>query len=589
MKLLLPLLLLSASPMLFGQSEKNIETEVKEVKLHLTGGEALHVAKISLVAGKNSLVFTGLSPKINAQSVRVENIDGKANILSITSKVNFMKEVKKSKELLLLEDSLSTLQLKFQENADLLGAYNTELAMLSNNLKIGGENNGVTTAELTKMADFFRSRHMELNLNISRIGRDQKKTQERISQINRQFQELNSKQARPTSEVYVVLDSKLGGLADFELKYVMTHCGWSPMYDLLAEDISKPLTMRYRAMAYNNTGVDWNNVKVSLTSADPLRSASQPQLTPWALNYYSAANMAKVYDNKNNYYNSNEIQQQSVGRAQMNLSQSNSNDVYAESDKATYSAGARDDGNDTYVDGVKVRGNVGTNQPASGGTFQTIELGEMDADFDIPQLYTIPSDDKPYSMDIITHTLKATYKHYAVPKMEKDVFLLAQVTGWEDLSLISGPINVFNGGRYIGRSFLDTRNLSDTLDLSLGRDQKVLVSRVKKEELSSKQTFSGNRKVTYAYQLSVKNNHPLPISLELLDQIPVSEQKDIVVSLNESSGANLDPSTGILKWDLKVAANEKKVQEMGFSVKHPANREVKFKKVSERILTPRYF
>ncbi len=210
--------------------------------------------------------------------------------------------------------------------------------------------------------------------------------------------------------------------------------------------------------------------------------------------------------------------------------------------------------------------------------YSEIQVSELSAEFEIKIPYTIPSDAKPYLVDVTTYNLPATYQHFCAPKIDRDAFLLARITGWEDLNLVEGPANVYFGGTYVGRSYINTQSTDDTLNLSLGRDRKILVTRVKQKDLTSTKYIGSTKKETYAFEISMKNNSKSAINLEMIDQIPISMQGDISVEPIELSKAELDPITGKLKWKFTLQPDELKKIELEFSVKYPKNKNIAKKK-----------
>ncbi len=309
-------------------------------------------------------------------------------------------------------------------------------------------------------------------------------------------------------------------------------------------------------MAYNNTSIDWEDVKITLSTADPYQSASKPLLSPWMLSQHNFA-----------MNNSNFQQGQGRLNSQVQVMDNSFNDN-------------------------ELAGDASIPLPSAPGggvvRFEQIEVSELSNDFVIAEPYSIPADHKPYSIDIITHDLDATFKHYVVPKLDKDAFLLAQITGWEDLDLIDGPMNVYHGDSYIGEANLSTRTLRDTLDLSLGRDKNVIVTRVKQKELSKKQLFGSDRKVTLAYKINIKNNHNKPIDIEVQDQIPISNDKDITVTLTDKDNAEYTKPTGKLIWKFNnIPSGEKRVIDFSFTIKHPKSKPIQYEKKRNRVV-PRY-
>ena len=223
-------------------------------------------------------------------------------------------------------------------------------------------------------------------------------------------------------------------------------------------------------------------------------------------------------------------------------------------------------------------------------TRAVLDVPEFNADFPIETPYSIPSDMKPYSIDIDTYSLPVSYKFFSVPKLEKDAFLLAQIVGWEDLNLVSGPVNIFQGNRYIGQSNLDIRNLSDTLSVSLGRDKDVVVTRMKVKGKVRNQLLGSTKKSAVAYNISVRNTHNYPIDIQIQDQVPISNDKEVIVSIDEMANASYEEKIGVLTWSLHLEPAQTKTIEFGFNIRYPKNKTVHIQyKKSRQMEQMRYF
>ena len=551
LKLLVCLLIMQPA---FAQiQEHTVESKIESVKIYLQGAEVIRTKAISLKTGKHRLILSGLSPNINAQSIQVTSSKN-TSILSITNKTNFLKPKTAKGNTKIMLDSIQMLRFELQALDDFKKAFAKEEEILRQNQNLKGTEKGLTTDDLIKVANFYRTRFREIYKERTRINRSVNDINQTISRLNGQLSQLNSGSS-PTSEVYLELKVKSSGTTKVKVRYVVANAGWSPIYDLRAGELNEPINLNYRALAFNNTGVDWNEVNITLSTADPNQSASKPLLAPWRLNQNSVASSAQF--------------QQGQGRT-------NSLNIQITDNMAR---------NDFTLDNSMPTGTeVGTRI-----RFETIEISELSNDFVIDEPYSLPADSKPYSIDIKNNDLNASYRHYAVPKMEKDAFLLAQITGWEALDLIDGPMNIYHKESYVGQANLSTRTLRDTLDLSLGRDKNVIVTRVKQKELSKKQFFGSDNKVTRAYKISVKNNHRFPITIEIQDQIPLSTNKVIEVTLIDKSRADYTANTGKMIWTFKkMKQGEQKSINFSFSIKHPKGMEVKYEKKRSRV-TPRYY
>ncbi len=214
-----------------------------------------------------------------------------------------------------------------------------------------------------------------------------------------------------------------------------------------------------------------------------------------------------------------------------------------------------------YYDGTSIRGS----RASSTTTYidNSIATRVANLEFKIKIPYNVPSDGEDYSIKIKEVSTEVDYVFYAVPKLEEEAFLTANMTNWVDLDLLSGFANIFYQGTYVAETYLDVYMSKDTLPISLGRDRNVIVERVGNKNKNDK-TFIGNSvKETVAWDITVRNNRKTPINLIIQDQYPLSELKSVEVGLIEAPGAKNEAKTGFLTWELNLNSGEKK--ELGFS------------------------
>ncbi len=170
--------------------------------------------------------------------------------------------------------------------------------------------------------------------------------------------------------------------------------------------------------------------------------------------------------------------------------------------------------------------------------------------------------------------MPATYRYHAVPKLEAAAFLLARITDYGQYNLLAGQANVFFGDTYVGQVALNPQVTGDTLLVSLGRDEKIVVKRNRIKEKTGKKILSGVQKETYAYEITVRNNKGVPIEIEILDQIPLTRRKEIIVKLEDKSGAEYDVTSGRILWNIKIDANKSKVLDLEYTVEYPEGQTV---------------
>lgn len=502
----------------------------------LSGAELTSSAKINLVKGENELLFTNVAGDVNSQSLTVKATNGVV-VECATFQNNFLAAESLSPKAKELKDSIELLK----ENKELTGnkikVLNEQLTVLKDNGKVGGANTGLSVAELVKMLDLINVR-MEGYLNQrSKLEEQQKKTDERIVKLTKQLDEEQKKDYQPGGQLLVKFYAKEATSTSVSIDYVVPHAGWSPTYDIMADDANSPVKLFYKVNIYQNSGVKWNNIRLSLSTGNPQEGVDAPVMSPWNLSFYTPP----VYNRTN--ASAPRMYQKSMR---------------AEGDAV--SAGAASD--------LKA-------EETSINNYVSVDNAGINTNFDIDLPYTIPSDGQQHLVAIKKYDVPASYRYFVVPKMDKDAFLQAQITGWEDLNLLPGQTNIFYEGTYVGQGYMDVRNVKDTMTISLGRDKKIVVKREQDKKLRSVKTIGTNIRETFAYTISIRNTRKEKINLTVQDQQPVSNDKDIVLEDKTTGDASeYDEATGIMKWNVSLAPNESKSISFGYTVKYPKGKTI---------------
>ena len=167
------------------------------------------------------------------------------------------------------------------------------------------------------------------------------------------------------------------------------------------------------------------------------------------------------------------------------------------------------------------------------------------------------------------YELDALYEYYCAPKLDADAFLTAKILNWDEYNFLEGEASLFFEGKYIGKSILDTRNTADTLTLSLGRDGNVVVNREKKKDYTSRQFVGANQKIMFKYEISIRNKKDQPITIVVVDQVPLSNDKEIVVDKIEDSKASHEEDSGLLTWKKQITAGKTETINFSYAIKYP--------------------
>jgi uncharacterized protein (TIGR02231 family) len=514
--------------------EKTIESSPAEVTVFLSGAELRYQTELKFNEGQNTFRFIGLPSSINLNSISF-NLGESIKILSISGEINYEGKLKASKERLLLEDSVNYFEEEQTKLANELAVWKAEGDLLeANKGRIGGSN-GASLLDLQNFATYYRNRTKEIAEKSREINKKIADIQKKNSKLIKALDKIKAQDATPAFELTLIAIAKEAKNIQAKWSYVITEAGWSPLYDLRAKGVDKPIQFTYKGNIFNNSGVNWQKVKLTLSTADVMQNTTPPDLTAWKLDFVNNND----YQQMSNNYNYN-IQQQALSMNELDESRAGS---------------------------VDRAGNMSV-------AYADIAVSELSTEFDIKELYSIPSDNKAYAVEINEYQLKADYNYVCTPKLDKDAFLIAKILGWETLNLIEGAANIYYNDSYIGKTTINLRKADDTLQVSLGRDKKVIVNRIKKQDFSSRKFLSSTVRELYTYEISVRNTNNTPIYLELIDQLPVSSNSEIEVEVLEISSAARNAETGLLTWKVNLAQGEAKTYTLSYAFKHPRSKKV---------------
>lgn len=527
-------------------AETRIPSRITEATVYRSGAKLTNVASVRLTAGSNQIVFEKLPVDLNPNSIQVR-IEGKADLLSaFFRRATIELNQPNGAAIKALQDSIETVNdriLRLMAENDILNKE--ESSLQDNQKRVGaGENSTLSVNDWKEMTQYYRTRLTEIKNRQLEITFQRRKEDRLMAGMNERLRKLNHRETQTLGEIVLQIESATAQTLNISCVYFISQAYWTPAYDLRAEAVDKPLRMVYKAVVSQQSGFDWQAVKLKLSSARPLSNNNRPILTPQYIDYYVARPIRDLDDGL------------AAGRGNVyNLSQVRSED---RRDMAKPSAGPGDIGEVVVTDEEVV-----------------LEENASGEEFEITAPQSIVSGAEPQTVRYKEEQMDAIYQYHAVPKMDPGVFLLAKIPNYGRYGLLSGTAQIFFKDTYVGQSEIDTKTVSDTLLLSLGRDEDISIKRVKPTDLAYTPKFLNNfKRELVAYDIVVKNNKKIPINIEILDQIPVSKQDDITVELEEKSGAQYSADFGKLLWHLEVPAYGSKTLRFKYWLKYPKDRTV---------------
>ena len=585
------------------EDAKTIKSKLTEATVFLVGAELTHTATATLVKGDNELRIEKLSPTIDRNSIKV-----KANNSVIISAFEFstddllmkkpnegrIKQISDSIEL--INGQLDKLKLEMKIDGD--------LTLL---LKKGIDKNMLDTLEISdliKVMEYYQKKSTEIDTRQLNNRDKQKNLEKLISELNQQLKKENIKEYEKTGVLQIRCTTPLATNATFTISYYTHLAQWTPFYDINVASTDKPIKIVSKAKVSQRTTVDWNNVKLSLSTSTPNSNKVAPLFSTWFLQYVAPVQTYRapiVAQNKYSY--SEKVSEE------MDISEMLSGRVAGVDIKVRGSNSISQNATPLYVvDGIPmddiseippemikditvlkdasataIYGSRGENGVIVVTTkeisdYVVTEENMLSQTFNIDLPYTIPGDGKEQNIELQTQNIAAEYQYYCAPKLNAETFLLAEIPNWEKLNLLSGNANITYDGTYIGETYINASSTHEKLSLTLGADKRIAVKRELLKDFSSSKILGNNVKQVYSYKLTVKNNRNIPVRFVLKEQYPQSTNKEIEtvwLKAETTTPTFVKEDVGVITWEEELSAGATKEYKFSYSIQYPKGKVVK--------------
>lgn len=524
-------------------AQKQVSAKLDSVTVFLRGATLYHSANATLKSGSQEIVIDGLSPDIALNSLKVQ-----ANGVLISA-MEFEKDYITPKEetakLKKLSDSLDFYQKQLQEARDELTVHQHLLKMLTdgtlNNME--KKDGTVTVAEINANMELYTSKAKTLQ---SSINQDNKKIEKLVETVNRLKMQINQDKQDSdveTGVVYLSISVPNNVTTVFNISYYTEDAGWQPHYDINIPGLDKPITMQAKAEVQQETGLDWNNVRLTLSNARPNRTNTVPVFRTWFLRFarnYSA-DMSDARSNRASNYVSN----------------SNVSAALSSCEGVTAT-----DGTNKKVVSTRMEDYI------------SIDEQDVHVNYKIAVPYNIPGNGNEQLVDLVNYNLEAEYNYYCAPKLSNETYLIATLSGLEKYNLLSGYATVTFNNTFVGETYLNPNSTQDKVTLTLATDPRVTVKRELQRDYSSTKHVGSTTTETRSYLITVRNNQNRNAKLTLKEQYPISNDKDIEVKLVEvkPTATYNKEDIGVLTWELDLNSGETRTFVVTYSVKYPKDR-----------------
>ncbi|PKR81055.1 hypothetical protein CW751_06670 [Brumimicrobium salinarum] len=530
-----------------------IDSKIKNVTVFLKGAQVNREAKFSVNAGVHQIIVSGVSQFVDPQSIQIKGTNG---IIILDSKFTryysspgskTVSKLPKSVQLKInaVEDSLSYIAFEISNLDSELEVLKASKSIILGNGAMRGQGKVNDSIQLLKQAvEYYLSKVKSLNKEINEISRRKKlKTlqlnslQSRLNELknysnNEVFQENKTKS---DYRIVVTISSDKVNSGYLDLTYLVSNAGWNAQYDLISNVESSKINLNYKAQIYQSTGIDWKDVRLSVSTNDPYKNKTKPELLPWVLGVQPFS-----FQQRQAHPN----QTQSLSEVAVRQSDSKFKKESIEERNFDYSTSAQ---------------------------HTQVVQHLISAEFKIDLPYSIKSNGEKHMVLVKNEDVDANYVYYTVPKVENSAYLVARITNLEELQLIPAKATIFFDGSYMGETHINPTTMDDTLSLSLGKDPNIIVKRTFINKKYKEKIIGSEVEKSSLYQLEILNNKSKSIDIIVQDQVPVSRKEGIEITAEEISNGSLNETTGIIEWKLELKSKERKTLDLMYKVKHNKN------------------
>lgn len=508
-----------------------VSAQLSDVVVYRTGAELRQTAAVSLSRGDNEIRLEGLSPVAEAGSFRI-SLDNGVCLVSHEYGVEALPPERSTALVRSLRDSLSAAEQRCAALSDEAAALTQMLTLLSDGVgqTLSAARQPVTAAAIDKGLEFYRQRSADLCAQRAAVERDRQAWSDKAAALKTQLEEQTARNAGKTGVLTLRLNAPQACRALIDLRYFTYAASWRPAYEASIASAHGPFVLASNALLTQTTGLDWEQVHLTLSSALPRSGLVAPEPSKWLIR-----------------------KQQPVQKR-----------------SAAYSAGANMLASMLMDDAAY---EVAVEEDAAAGDAWN------GREFAVETPYTVPADGKPQTVALGREVLDSvTYDCYTVPQTDTRVYLRAQIKGLDRSRLMPGKVAISYDGTYYGEQYLDPSAADGETTLTLGEEAQIAVSRERVEEYTQTRHLANKTRITALYKITVRNNTSDSATLTLREAYPVSAAEGIEVELlpETTRWQHNDTDRGILTYELVLPPAATRELLIGYTVTHPKSWRITF-------------
>jgi uncharacterized protein (TIGR02231 family) len=495
---------------------------------------------VDVSPGPARVLLEGLPDQLDDDSIRVEGKGGaRARVFGVTVERVTAAEAAAA-EARALEERLERLQDEDRGLSDRIQAAQARAEFVRSLRSTYSEERarnlavrGVSAKEWSDLAAFVTAELAASSAELRAVEVQRRELGRRSAQARADLEKVQAKRARTTKTVAVEVEAEKGGSLELAVSYAVPSAGWSPIWDARLVPEASRMDLSFLGSVWQQSGEDWEGVALSVSTAEPARGLFVPELDPL---YLTRLEPPRPKSRAGAYAPSapSMAPQAEARRAEVPVPEESYDLEVAQA---------------------------------------TVTEGLLSATFTAPRRESVDGSGQHRKISLARFPLPAEIVRTAAPRVNGSAFLVAKAVNETGFPLLAGMAGVYLGDEFAGRAPLPATPPGGELELAFGADDRVEVERkVLERDRATKGVVSKDEVYRYRVRTVVKNRYAAPVTVRLLDLVPVSRDEKIEVRLLEgTTAATRDDAErpGVKIWELALGAREEKVVELRYEIRYP--------------------
>lgn len=528
---------------------KIVDSQISEVTVYTNQARVTRRGLVTLTGNEKELVIASLPRTIQSESVRATGAGTiSVNLLGVRTEQIFTTEPVEEKNRLLfkrieqLEEQKRTiadqltarkLQLKFVEGLSdkSVGFFSSSLAKQQVGLNETGE-----------LLNFLGQNYRKYIGAIAQLEKQQQQLEKQLQAIRKQLQQIQNHRPQESFSIFVAIEASESGDFELEVSYMVNRASWTPLYDLRVNTTDNQINLSYLAEVNQNTGEDWTNIALTLSTAKPGLGTLPPKLDPWYIDVFHPIPVEKP-----------EFMRQRIARKT-----AASEEIFRAADMVL---GDEENLGIVFPASAPIAAQTATATVSTEGGVVTFQIGGNS---------NIPNDGNPQKVTIFNENYPSHPQYIVLPRLVSFAYLQAVVTNpLTGATLLPGEANIFRDNTFVGTTQLENIAPGQEFKLNLGIDEGLKIERELVERQVDKKLIGNQRRTSYAYRLMITNLRQVSASLTLKEQLPVSRNEQIKVRLTLTNPKVQLGEMGLLEWVIELPPQGKQELYYQFVVENP--------------------